>query len=205
MTVPDAMTSRQRHSKAERGLELYETPREATLALLQHERLPYTIWEASCGRGAIVDVLRGAGHEVLATDWRDYHWEGQDAAYFDFLHQAQLPMQGIDAIVQNPPFSRAAEFTKKAIELCPLVYMLLPLRFLEGGNEKTEAGRARLFCLDSGYLARVLVFKNRLPMMHRDGWGGPKSTNTAAFGWFCFSWFHRGPATIYRISWERER
>lgn len=203
MSVPASMTKKQRHSKEDRALELYETPPEATRALLKHERLPYTIWEASCGRGAIVRVLREAGHEVLATDWRDYHWDGQDAAHFNFMHQTELPMQGIDAIVQNPPFSRAAEFTKKSIELCPLVYMLLPLRFLEAGNEKTEAGRARLFCLDQGYLARVLVFKNRLPMLHRDGWEGPKATSTMAYAWFCFNWWHRGPAVIHRISWER--
>lgn len=197
------MSSKQRHSKEDRGLDLYQTPPEATLALLKHERLPYVIWEASCGRGAIVNVLRAAGHEVLATDWRNYHWDGQDASEFNFMHQTALPMQGIDAIIQNPPFSRAAEFTRKSIELCPHVYMLLPLRFLEAGTEKTEAGRARLFCLDSGYLARVLVFQNRLPMLHRDGWTGKKSTNTTAFAWFVFSWFHKGPAQIHRISWEK--
>lgn len=176
----------------------------ATLALLKHERLPMTIWEASCGRGAIARVLRAAGHEVIATDIVDYKSEDQDACDFDFMAQTDLPIPGIDAIVQNPPFSRAAQFVKKSIELCPQVYMLLPLRFLEAGNTKTEDGRARLFCLDAGYLARVLVFKNRLPLMHRDGWEGPRSTNTAAYAWFCFSWSHRGPAQIYRISWEPE-
>lgn len=193
-----------RHTLAERGNDLYQTPPEATRALIAHERLPLTIWEASCGRGAIVNVLRAAGHEVLATDKHDYGWDGQDASGMDFLDQYEMPMQGVDCIVQNPPFSMAALFVKRSIELCPLVYMLLPLRFLEAGNEKTEAGRARLFCLDQGHLARVLVFRERLPMMHRDGWDGPKSTSTTAFGWFCFSWAHRGPAQIYRISWQGE-
>lgn len=205
MTVPPALTSRQRQSKADRGFELYETPAVATLALLKHERLPHMIWEASCGRGAIARVLRGAGHDVIATDLVDYGSADQDAANFDFLHQTDVPVQGIDGIVQNPPFSCAAQFAKKSIELCPQVYMLLPLRFLEAGNEKTEAGRARLWVLDRGYLARVLVFANRLPLMHRDGWDGPKSTNTAAYAWFVFSWYNRGAAQIHRISWEAVR
>ena len=75
-------------------------------------------------------------------------------------------------IVTNPPFKLAAQFAAHALSLCPRVAMLLRLSFLEAGNEKTKAGRARLFALDSGQLARVHVFRNRLPMMHRDGWAG---------------------------------
>lgn len=201
--LPSSMTSRQRAPKADRGHNLYETHPVATQALIRHERLPYSIWEASCGRGAIVRELRAAGHHVLATDLIDYDSPDQDASNLDFLQQTELPMQQTDAIVQNAPFDLAALFVKKSIELCPQVYMLLPLRFLEAGNEKTEAGRARLWVLDTGYLARVLVFKNRLPLMHRDGWEGPKSTNTAAYAWFVFSWWNKGPAQIYRISWEK--
>lgn len=200
--IPASMTKKMRHSKADRALELYETCPEATYALMKHERLPHTLWEASCGRGAIVKILRAAGHEVLATDWRDYRWEGQDASLFNFMHQTALPMHGIDAIIQNPPFSKAAEFTQKSIELCPLVYMLLPLRFLEAGNDTTEAGRARKFCLDAGHLSRVLVFTNRLPMMHRDGWSGPRATSTTAYAWYVFERDRKAPAHIYRISWE---
>lgn len=202
MSLPPAMTRRQRAPKKDRGHNLYETPAVATLALLRHERLPFTIWENSCGRGAISRVLRAAGHEVIATDLVDYDCPDQDASGFDFLAQTELPIAGVDAVVMNPHFDLSALFVKKSIELCPLVYALLPLRFLEAGNEKTEAGRARLFCLDRGYLARVLIFQNRLPMLHRDGWEGPKATSTMAYAWFCFSWAHRGPAQIYRISWE---
>ena len=34
-------------------------------------RLPRTIWEAACGHGATVRVLRDAGHRVIATDLID--------------------------------------------------------------------------------------------------------------------------------------
>lgn len=195
---------RRTHAMAERGKDLYQTHEVATQALINNERLPYCLWESSCGPGRMVRVLRRAGHEVIATDLVDYQSPDQDAHGFDFLQQAELPIPGVDAIVGNPPFSLAALFVKKAINLCPLVYMLLPLIFLESGNPKREAGRARIEVLDTGYLARVLVFKNRLPMMHRDGWTGPKAVNPTAYAWFCFSWYHRGDALVRRISWEWE-
>jgi len=62
----------QRHSLAERGNDLYETPAVAVEALLREERLPHRLWEPACGRGAIVRPLRAAGHEVLASDLVDY-------------------------------------------------------------------------------------------------------------------------------------
>src|SRR5262245_44745737 len=60
------------HAYAERGFDLYETPVVATEALLRAEKLPRKLWEPCCGRGAIVNVLRSAGHEVVATDLVNY-------------------------------------------------------------------------------------------------------------------------------------
>jgi len=66
----------QRHPHAERGLDLYETPSVAVEALLRVERLPHHIWEPACGRGAIVNVLRSATHDVTASDIFDYGFPG---------------------------------------------------------------------------------------------------------------------------------
>jgi ParB-like nuclease domain len=57
---------------AERGVDLYQTPAAAVRALLDVEKLPRRLWEPACGPGAIVRVLRAAGHEVLASDLVDY-------------------------------------------------------------------------------------------------------------------------------------
>ena len=57
--------------------------------------------------------------------------------------------------------------------------------------------------LDGGQLARVLAFRNRLPMMHRHGWNGPRATSATAFAWFVFDRNHHGPTELQRISWER--
>lgn len=191
--IPKAMTSKQRHRKSDRGHDLYETPPEAVRALLACERLPHTLWEASCGRGAIVRVLRGAGHDVLATDLVDYGSPDQDFTGFDFLTATRLPL-GVDAIIQNPPFGQANMFVRKSLELCSRVYMLLRIQYLESIGRKD--------ILDQ--LERVHVFSNRLPMLHRDGWEGPKASSTQCFAWFVFDRYHQGATQLYRIRWEPE-
>ena len=185
----------------ERGNDLYRSATEAVHALLEVEKLPLTIWESACGRGSIVRVLRQAGHVVYATDLVDYDSPDQDESRWDFLNERQLPI-GVQAIVTNPPYKNAALFVERALELCPLVIMLLRLNFLESGTDRSYAGRARVKVLDGGQLARVHVFRNRLPMQHRDGWEGNKTTNTIAFAWFVWEAAHEGPATIDRISWK---
>jgi len=191
-----------RHSDSARGKDLYETPEVGTLALLRAEPLPPTIWEPACGPGAIVRVLRSSGHRVIATDLFDYRSPDQDQAGRDFLLERTAP-DGVEMIVTNPPFKLAAQFAAHALSLCPRVAMLLRLSFLESGSEKTEAGRARLFAVDGGHLARAHVFRNRLPMMHRDGWVGNRASNSVAFAWFVWERGHTGKPEIDRISWGR--
>jgi len=60
-----------KHSQEDRGLDFYQTPPEATLALIRAELLPHAIWEPSCGLGAIAEILLDAGHAVVATDIED--------------------------------------------------------------------------------------------------------------------------------------
>lgn len=183
-----------RHAVKTRKDDLYETPPEAVRALLRAENLPRVIWEPACGPGSIVRVLRASGRQVYATDLVDYDSPDQDEAGWDFLMETQVPF-GVKAIVSNPPFKNGAEFVAKGLSLCPRVIMLLRLAFLESA--------ARSEILDGGHLARVHVFRNRLPMMHRNGWDGPKSTNTMAFAWFVWDTAHKGPTELHRISWEK--
>lgn len=181
------------HALSIRKDDLYETPPEAVLALLEAENLPEVIWEPACGPGSIVRVLRARGRQVYATDLVDYESPDQDMANWDFLMERQVPI-GVQAIVTNPPFKNAPDFVRKALDLCPKVYMLMRLAFLEGTT--------RSDILDDAHLARVHVFKNRLPMMHRDGWEGPKSTNTMAFAWFVWDADYYGETILTRISWR---
>jgi hypothetical protein len=184
----------QRHPFAKRGNDLYETPDVATEALLRVERLPLRIWEPACGPGRIVNVLRAHGHDVYASDLIDY---GTDpTAYYgrDFLQEQQAP-DGYGCILTNPPFRLAEQFVAHALKLCPLVVMLLRTAFLESER--------RTSILEGRGLARVWVFRKRLPMMHRAGWEGRKANSGMSFAWFVWDRSHRLPATVHRISWER--
>jgi hypothetical protein len=181
----------QRHAHAERGLDLYETPDVAVEALLRVEKIPPQIWEPAAGKGAIVRVLRGHGHAVIASDIYDYG--GLDFVG-DFLMQKHMP-PNCDCILTNPPFQIAEPFVSRALELAPLVVMLLRLAFLESER--------RCHILEGRGLARVHVFRKRLPMMHRDQWAGRKANSGMAFGWFVWIRNYIGPTFIDRISWER--
>jgi hypothetical protein len=180
------------HAFADRGLDLYETPPEAVRALLEVESITGPIWECAAGRGAIVRVLREAGHEVIGTDLIDYG--SPDArGGVDFL-KAQSAPDGVRSIITNPPYRHAGEFVRHALGLVPHVAMLVRLAFLES--------QRRSDILDDGRLARVYPFANRLPMMHRDGWEGPKASNSMAFAWMVWDADHRGPWTGKRIAWR---
>src|SRR5262245_46805306 len=183
----------QRHPLTERGLDLYETPPVAVEALLRVERLPSYIWEPACGRGAIVNVLRAHGHQVVASDITDYgvpittHWNR------DFLHESTAPA-GTQCICTNPPYRSAESFVEHALELAPLVVMLLRLAFYESDRRRT--------ILENCGLARIHCFRKRLPMMHRDQWTGPRANSGMAFAWFVWDRTYVGPTTISRLSWE---
>jgi hypothetical protein len=177
------------HTLKERGLDLYETPPCATEALLRVEQLPRGLWEPAAGRGAIVNVLSAHGHSVVASDIVDYGFPLDFVA--DFLTTRQAP-DDVELIVTNPPFQIVNAFVAHALDLCPRVVMLARLAFLESER--------RTSILEKRGLARVHVFRNRLPMMHRDGWTGPRASGAMAFAWFVWDRDHRGPTVIDRIS-----
>ena len=168
----------------------YDTPPCAVHALLRCETLPQLIWEPACGKGNIVEVLRDAGHKVIATDLNDRGCPASRSGV-DFL----LLDPGIraDAILTNPPYALAAKFVEAALVRAPLVIMLLRWAFYEG------ARRAPI--LEGCGLARIHLFRKRLPMMHREGWTGKRASSAIAFAWFVWDRTHVGPTTVDRISW----
>ena len=177
-----------RHTNADRKFDCYETPACAVEALLRIESLPHFVWEPACGPGSIVRVLEAHGHKVLATDIENY---GFGLTGVNFLN---CPEPTTRAIVTNPPYQQAEVFVRKALALSPLVIMLLRLAFLESVR--------RTDILEKSGLARIHVFRNRLPMMHRKGWDGPKASSAMPFAWFVWEREYTGPITIDRISWE---
>jgi hypothetical protein len=184
-----------RHSLADRKNDLYETPPCATRALIPFLDPTEAIWEPACGPGAIVRELRDAGFVVHATDLVDYGLEDSFGG-IDFLMERPDRRRHWEVIVTNPPFKLADQFTRHALTLARTVWIFQRLNWLEGVKRADLMDR---------HLDHILLGRERLPMMHRDGWEGPKLAASAMpFAWFCFeaerpaTW----PARFERISWR---
>jgi len=184
-----------RHSLADRKNDLYETPPCATRALIPFLDPAEAIWEPACGPGAIVRELRDAGFVVYPTDLVDYGPDGVGIGGIDFLMERPTQLMP-SVIVTNPPFKLADEFTRHALTLASTVWIFQRLNWLEGVK------RADLMDV---HLDQILLGRERLPMMHRDGWEGPKLTASAMpFAWFRFEAERpAGRVTRFeRISWR---
>lgn len=179
----------------ERGNDLYESPACAVHALLRVQALPHRIWEPCAGRGAIARVLRALGHEVITQDLVAH--PGADAGIetpIDFLMERSAPAD-CRCIVSNLPFKNADPMIRHGLSLGCEMIVLQRLMALEGS--------ARSDLVDS-HLVRVWAGKERLPQMHREGYDGPKQSNSGA----PFAWFHFAPSLwilpieLRRISWR---
>jgi len=69
--------------------------------------------------------------------------------------------------------------------------MLLRLAFLESERRSS--------ILENCGLARVHVFRKRLPMMHRHGWQGPRASSSIPFAWFVWDRAYRGETKLARM------
>ena len=190
-----------KHAISERGHDLYETPICAVEALLRTKELdPWglsvsKIWEPCAGRGAISRRLKEAGFEVLSTDIKLYDGRDKDIALHDFFKFSEA-IPTCAAIVTNPPFKDADRFLRHAIFTIGLpTIVLLRLMAIEGAK--------RSDIMD--HCTRIYSGIERLPFMHRDGWTGPRNSNSGApFGWFVFNPETRKSDSIElrRISWR---
>ena len=182
----------------DRGEDLYETPACATHALIRTgilEQFP-RILEPAAGRGAIARELRTEGWTVIAHDLIDYEGRDYDISVgINFFEARELGY--LDAIVTNPPYRLADHFIRKGLELGVPVIVLLRLMALEGAKRSDIME----------HLRHVFVGIERLPMMHREGWTGPRIESAAMpFAWFFFHPTKRQGDifTVSRISWREE-
>jgi len=101
-----------------RELDFYPTPKEVTIALMNFLELdPCTVWECAAGNGAMSNVIKKYGHNVIETDIIT----GQD-----FLTTTDIKA---DAIITNPPFNLSHLFIEKAVKEARLVCMLLKSQY----------------------------------------------------------------------------
>ena len=197
-------------SKDERGDQLYETPAEATRTLLALESFSGIVKEPAVGRGAILRVLEDAGYDVLISDLRDRDVvtrDGELQQVGDFLHSQPGDTEGTD-IVTNPPYGDVANaFLAHALKVHKPRKMaaLLNLNFMCGFEDPD-----RVFLMHDNPPSRVYVFSRRLPMMHRDGWDGPKASSQMNTAWFVwerndegFYGLGNGTFETIRVDWQR--
>lgn len=183
-----------RHALKDRKNDLYETPPAATHALMRAVNLPQTVWEPCCGPGAIVQVIRASGRRCIATDLVDYAC-ADSISGVDFLMESKAP-EGCNTILTNPPYKLADQCVRHGLTLCDVVIVLCRLSYLEG------AGRSDII---DGHLSRIFVGTERLPMMHRSGWEGPKvKAGAMQFAWFVFTRQRPLQTILERISWRGE-
>jgi hypothetical protein len=200
----------------ERGRNFYETPIEATHALLVLERFEDEIWEPACGKGAISRVLEAAGYDVHLSDIEDrgtVDKYGLIQSVVDFMQTrrtaldngvADMDFEGRPDIVTNPPYGADLNaFVAHALrEHRPRkMAMLLNLNFVCGFDDPD-----RNFVMDEMRPARIHVFTRRLPMMHRDGWTGPEASSRMNTAWFVWEQPHErsGRETVInRVDWQQ--
>lgn len=200
------ITGNLRNAQPEADANFYATPYAALPPLLAAEgkRLPKAIWEPACGNGALVVPLRNRGFSVTATDLHD--WGCPDATTgIDFTGNAatafaaQLALDhGRFAVCTNPPFNIIEEFVERAVSMSPYVALLCRLAFLESEGRMNWFPRVGL--------RRVHVIGERLPMMHRHGYEGPKLSNAGmCFAWFIFTHGARQSlqVPVRWISWKK--
>ena len=121
--------------------DLYPTPPDVTFSLLPHieHLLPVgsRVLEPACADGQMSKALEEFGYRVDSYDLRTDVKYGQGG--FDFLaeHGTVYDWEGeYDAVITNPPFNAAAEFIRRAVEVAPVVCMLLKAQYWNTDNRK---------------------------------------------------------------------
>lgn len=151
------------------GPDYFPTPRWATFALIDNEKLQGNIWECACGDGAMSKVLEETGAHVFSSD---LYGRGYGEPGHDFLKARRHA----DNIITNPPYNSAEGFVATGVRLARRKFaLLLRLAFLEGTN------RAKTI-FSSSPPSRVWVFSERITFYPSGV--EPKGSGTTAYAWF---------------------
>ena len=153
--------------------EYYPTPAWCVHRLLDAVSLPSGDWLDPCvGEGAIPDAVTDPGVRWLTVDIRD---TGCADYVVDYTRANRWGR--FDVCLMNPPFSKAWEFARKAIEHCDTVIMLQRLNWLQPGS--SEPSRARAQWLRE-HTPGVYVLPDR-PSFTGDG-----KTDSQAYAWYAW-------------------
>jgi hypothetical protein len=160
-----------------RRADNYETPEWVTKAVVPHLGRGLHVWEPAAGSGKMVRALAQAGCTVEASDIADGR---------DFLQTPAI--FNCDAIVTNPPYSRAREFIEHAIKLMqPSMGKVAMLLRSDFDHART---RQHLF-------GKCLIFAKRLVLTRRIVWfDNPKAAPSFNHPWYIWDWKHVSPPVL---------
>ena len=158
--------------------DVYETPAWVTWAVSPylHEYCHY-LWALANGPSSkMMQTLRAAGFECVATN-------------DDFVAQYSLPHPDVDGFCTNPPYSIAGrfacQFIAHALELVPVVAMLLRVDFDSGKSHTLLFRDCPTFDCKTTLLDWIVWF---------EGEGAAGASENHA--WFVWNTRHHGPPTI---------
>ncbi len=178
----NGMTGAANAKKPRQAEDFYRSPPSVTEALLRAERFRGTIHEPACGDGAISEVLRAAGHEVVSQDLVD---RGYGEAGVDFMQQRKRP-DGCDTLITNPPFAYADEFALHALHLgYSHICLFARLAWLEGDRRHKQLWSKHP-------PSRIWIFRKRQTLWRGDE-ASPGKGGTLAFQWCVWQAGHTGP------------
>lgn len=170
--------------------ELYETEPWATRALLRNYPVDgLKVWEPAAGNHKMVDALREAGADVIASDIATYSRRHDfDEDFFGLVASPQ----GIEAIITNPPYGKgnreAVKFAELALHRCAgMVALLLTAKFDFG---KT---RMHLFRDNPRFAAKIAL-------VDRIQWFGGDMNGTEDHAWYV--WGPVGKHIVPRLLYE---
>ena len=158
--------------------DVYKTPPSVTRVVVPYlKKHCLHPWDPANGpKSKIAAARRDGGFRVTATN-------------DDFLARTSLPYERIDAICTNPPYGvggrLACQFIRHALELVPVVAMLLRVDF-DSGKTRTDLLR------DCAAFGHKIILLDRIVWFEREGAAGPSDNHA----WYLFNKKRRGPPTI---------
>ena len=169
------------------GEDFYPTPAWATKVLLAHETFEGDIWEPACGNGAMSEVLKTTGNDVISTDLYNRGYGTSDCNFLSLVYP-----ETISNIITNPPYNLAEEFVHTGLRLASRkLALLLRLSFLESAK-RFESIFSR------SPPSRIWVFSERITFY-------PNGIQTGGTGTLAYAWFvwdkQEDPAEGTRLKW----
>lgn len=142
------------------------------------------VWECSCGKGHLSEVLKNEGYKIVSSDLID---RGYGTGGIDFL---QCSKQWDGDILTNPPFKLAEKFVEKAMELLidgNKLVLFLKVQFLESKSRKE---------LFKKYPPKYVYINSERQQCCKDAEFDKYTATTQCYRWYIWEKGYEGEPTV---------